>query len=499
MYSLTQLKQASLLFLIVLLGFGFLPAQAVVPPPDGGYPNFTTAEGTNALLNLTSGAGNTAVGWYSLFSAGAANNNTGVGAGALALTTSDDNTAVGLAAMFLNTVGHDNVAVGTAALLNNASGNWNNAIGAFALHDNINGFNNNALGQAALFRNIHGTDNTAIGDSALLNNDMTGTANGNFNTAVGSAALFSNTDGDSNTAVGYLALFQSVLSPNNCAFGRRALENNDSGGGGLAGANNAFGVEALRDNVDGDSNNAFGFRACAANFDGFNNSAFGDFALGNNDSGSNNTAIGVTAGSAISGNGNVCIGAGVAGEGGANDSTYIRNIGTTPQPIGGAVLAVTVNSMTNRLGYDPSSRRYKEDIQPMDEASEALFSLKPVTYRFKKNVDPNQFLTYGLIAEDVAKVNPNLALRNANGEIESIRYESINAMLLNEFLKEHKAFVEEHRTVQEQGAAIALLQEQVEALSAGLQKVSAQLAAASPSDGGLELSKPASQMVLNSR
>ena len=133
----------------------------------------------------------------------------------------------------------------------------------------------------------------------------------------------------------------------------------------------------------------------------------------------------------------------------------IRNIATTPQPVGGTVFAVTFNSTNNRLGYDPSSRRYKEDIQPMDEASELLFPLKPVTYRFKKHIDPSQSHTYGLIAEDVAKVNPNLALRNANGEIESIRYEAINAMLLNEFLKEHERVEDLNCMPGEQEAIVA--------------------------------------------
>ena len=142
MYSLTQLKQA--LFLIVLVVFGLLPVQAVVPPPDGCYPNFTTAEGCNALQSLTTGAANTGVGWRSLFSNSTAGFNTAIGAGALVLNNADNNTAVGVAALLLNTNGESNVAVGTGALLFNDSGNANTASGAFALYNNTSGNGNTA-------------------------------------------------------------------------------------------------------------------------------------------------------------------------------------------------------------------------------------------------------------------------------------------------------------------------------------------------------------------
>ncbi len=113
------------------------------------------------------------------------------------------------------------------------------------------------------------------------------------------------------------------------------------------------------------------------------------------------------------------------------------------------------------LGHVASSRRYKDDIKAMDKSSELLFALKPVTFRYKKEIDQSQTVDYGLIAEEVAKVDSNLAIRDKNGQIESVRYSAINAMLLNEFLKEHKAFLEEQGKVQEQGATISRLKDEL--------------------------------------
>jgi len=148
-----------------------------------------------------------------------------------------------------------------------------------------------------------------------------------------------------------------------------------------------------------------------------------------------------------------------------------------------------VNLTTGLLGHLSSSRRYKNDSKPMDKASEAVFALKPVTYRYKKEIDPSQSPAFGLIAEDVAEVNPSLVARNVQGQAESIHYEMVNAMLLNEFLKEHKAFVEQQHKVQDQGATLARLEKQLDALTATAQKVSVQL----------ELNNPAAQAVLNNR
>jgi hypothetical protein len=416
--------------------------QAVVPPPDGAYPNFTTAEGQNALQSLTTGTGNTALGAFSLFGTTTGDFNTAVGAGALDLNTGNNNTAVGTAALLLNT-GGDNTAVGVAALETNSSGINNTANGAFALSSNTDGESNTAIGWHALVSNITGSRQTAVGSGALQNciaaPDVAGNTTGNFNTAIGDSALQANTTGVSNTAIGALALQASDSTF--CV---------------------AVGVGALM----------------ASNFS--ENTAVGHLALSSNTTGGSNTAVGFQAGlNATTGDGNVYIGVGMEGVAAESNHTYIRNVNTTTV-IGGGTDTVTVDLTTGLLGHLSSSRRYKEDIKPMDKASEALFALKPVAYRYKKEIDQSQTVDYGLIAEDVAKIDPHLTVCNRDGQIESVRYTAINAMLLNEFLKEHK-------TVQEQGATITELKKQIQALTAGLQKVSAQL----------EVIKAAPQTVLN--
>jgi len=209
MYSLIRFKT---LASCVLVCFAFLPQMHAAPNalptpfpgtnPDGCYPGFTTAEGCNALAGLTSGAGNTGIGWYSLSFAAGSSFSTGVGAGSLVLNHADSNTAVGAAAMLLNTTGHENTAVGVDAMVYNDSGEFNGAVGGFALFNNTDGFSNNAMGDSALFQNIHAAQNTAVGDLALSNNDVSGNGDGNNNTAVGAQALVNNGDGSENTAVG---------------------------------------------------------------------------------------------------------------------------------------------------------------------------------------------------------------------------------------------------------------------------------------------------------
>ena len=281
-------------------------AQAVVPAPDGGYPNFTTAEGTNALKNLTTGAANTAVGWYSLFSASAASYNTAIGAGSL-------------------------------------------------------------------------LDNTA-----------------DFNTATGTAALLSNTTGSLNTANGL-----------------QALVNNTTGSG-----NTALGVQA---------------------------------------------GVGVTTASNV-----ICIG---AGGDNVSDSCYIQNIFNQSSPSGTAVF---VNS-AGKLGTSTSSRRFKEEIKPMDTASDAILALQPVTFRYKKEFDPTGTAQFGLLAEDVEKVNPDLIVRDRHGKPYSVRYDQVNAMLLNEFLKEHNAFLEQRRKVQKLEAALEAVNERLREQEAKIETVSVQV------------------------
>jgi hypothetical protein len=177
-------------------------APQVAPPPDGCYPGFTTAEGCKALQNLTSGAGNTGVGWYSLFFAGSSSFSTGVGAGTLVLNTGDNNTAVGAAALLLNTTGDDNTAVGTDALALNTSAFTNAAVGTFAAQNNDSSgagsaVFNTAIGGFALRANVDGTENTAVGAGAIESGD-----GGNNNTAVGFLAG-NDITGNSNTCLGH--------------------------------------------------------------------------------------------------------------------------------------------------------------------------------------------------------------------------------------------------------------------------------------------------------
>ena len=297
------------------------------------------------------------------------------------------------------------------------------------------------------------------------------------NTAEGTDALFTLTTGVSNTGLGFKALYHDTTGDGNTATGREALFSNTTGD-----SNTATGLQALLRNADGVGNTAIGFSALLTNTTGDFNTAVGVNALYNT-TGSSNTAIGVAAGDLLTGNGNVCIGRGVHGVAGENNTTRIRNISDTVQPfVGIDPDYVTVDS-NGRLGRaNVSSRRYKHGIKPMDKASEALYALKPVSFRYNRQYDATQTLAFGLIAEEVAEVYPDLVGRNAEGQPESVRYEQINAMLLNEFLKEH-------RKVQELEANAVRQQKQIEALTAGLQKVNAQL----------ELSGPAPQTVVGNQ
>jgi hypothetical protein len=352
--------------------------------------------------------------------------------------------------------GTQNTAVGTAALLFNTTGSANTANGVLALFANTTGSLNTALGYAALKSNDGGTRNTAIGFNALL----------------------VNTSGNENTAVGFNAL-ESTTGSFNTAVGDGALAGNDTGG-----ANSALGDHALFDNTTGSSNTAVGLDALQSNSSGSGNTAAGLGALVANTTVDNNVGLGPNAGSGVTTASNViCIG-NVSGAD-VDNRNYIANVGTTTVS-GGGTDGLTVNLSTGLIGHLSSSRRYKEDIKPMQDASQTLYRLKPVTYRYKKEIDSTQSQAFGLIAEEVAEVNPDLVACNAEGQPESVHYEMVNAMLLNEFLKEHRK-VEKQRSDFE--AALAQQQKQIESLTVGLQKVSAQLAAAGPSDGGLGLSK----------
>ncbi len=355
-------------------------AQAVNPPPDGGYPGGNTAEGQNALLNLTSGIYNTALGIFSLESNTTGNLNTGVGVGTLLANAADENTATG-----------------AGALLNNTTGSQNTANGAFT--------------------------------------------------------LFNNTTGPANTATGYQALLSNTI---------------------------------------GGTNTANGYRALASNTTGVGNTAIGNGALDANISGDNNIALGVAAGTSVITASNVI----AIGSTGANvsDSCYIDNIhGATSDP--GTTLAVGVDA-SGKLGTTVSSRRFKHDIKPIDKASEAILALKPMTFHYKS--DTKGTPQFGLIAEEVAEVNQDLIVRDKKGEILGVRYDAVNAMLLNEFLKEHRKNQEQEATITQQRkdfeAAIAQQQKEIEALTATVKEQASQIHRVSAQ---LEASKPAPQVVGN--
>jgi hypothetical protein len=339
-------------FILIALALGTFAlatgAQAVIPPPDGGYPGGNTAEGQAALLNLTSGTFNTAVGFLSLGSNTEGKFNTAVGAGTLLANTADDNTATGAGALLSNTIGTDNM----------------------------------ANGSFALFSNTTGTENTACGANALLSSTT-----GGGNTAIGFDALLNNTTGVTNTAVGFNAGFNVTTADNVIVIGTNV-------GG---------------QNVD---------HSC------FIGEIFGATS-------SNGTAV------------------------------FIGSDG--------------------RLGTTTSSQRFKEAIKPMEQTSKTLFALKPVTFRYKKEIDPQGIPQFGLVAEEVEKVDPALVARDKEGKPYSVRYDQVNAMLLNEFLKEH-------RKVQQLEAALDAINSRLNEQAAQIQKVSAQL----------DIGKPGPEVVLNS-
>jgi hypothetical protein len=320
-----------------------------------------------------------------------------------------------------------------------------------------------------------------MGTNALVNNTT-----GGANIAVGGDALSSNTTGMENTAMGDVALESNTTGSGNVAVGSATLAYSVGASYQFQGANTAVGYRALGytgapwgTGWGGDGNTAVGDRAMEYNVDGSFNCAFGLLALsadnGQTDS-SANTAIGNRAGYGLrTGIGNVYIGEQeMARDPDESYHTYIHNINTTSVS-GGFADTVTIDLNTGLLGHLTSSRRHKEDIKTMDDASETLYRLRPVTYRYKKEIDRNQALDYGLIAEEVAEVDPNLALRNGQGEIESVRYNTINVMLLNEFLKEHKAFVDEQAKVKKLEAGLAGLLATVKEQAAQIEKVSAQV------------------------
>src|SRR6266480_3590505 len=220
--------------------------------------------------------------------------------------------------------------------------------------------------------------------------------------------------------------------------------------------NTALGFEALNNDVAGKLNTATGFRALFNDTSGSNNTANGDHALFNNITGIGNTALGANAGSNITTANNV-IAIGLPGAN-RNGSCFIGHLRGVTTGHAHTNVQVLIDS-AGQLGTASSSRRFKKEIKPMDSVSESILALKPVTFHYKS--DATSTPQFGLIAEEVAEVNPDLVVRDGKGEIYSVRYEAVNAMLLNEFLKEHRAFLQQRRQVEEQEATISQLKSTV--------------------------------------
>jgi trimeric autotransporter adhesin len=449
-------ERGLLLVALVLACFALSPtAQAVVPAPDGGYPGENTAEGDNALLSLTTGEDNTAIGFNAL-----ASNTTGRG-----------NTATGHFALHFNT-GDNNTATGDGALVSNNSGTNNTATGFAALGGNTTGKNNTATGFGAL-AGFFGVFNT-----------------GDNNTATGGFALQFNTAGTDNTANGVRALQGNLTGFNNTATGVNALLSNKNGS-----SNTANGVNALKDNT-GIGNTATGVNALLSNTTGMANTAIGVSALTFNTTGGSNIALGQSAGiNLTTGSNNIEIGnPGVAGDSGKIRIGTVTHQNTFIAGIYGVTVAKGVGVVVDpngQLGTKGSSERLKADIRPMEKASEAIHALKPVTFRYKKEIDPDALPQFGLVAEEVEKVSPDLVARDAEGKVYTVRYEAVNAMLLNEFLKEHRKVEQQEATItqlkKDFQATVAQLTARLKEQDSKIEKVSAQV----------EMSKPAPQIVLN--
>jgi hypothetical protein len=332
------------------------------------------------------------------------------------------------------------------------------------------------------------------------------------NTAEGTNALFSLTTGVWNTALGFEALSNDIAGKLNTATGFRALFSDTSGSN-----NTATGVYALYGNTTGGYNTAIGTNALSNNTGGSSNTANGYHALFNNTTGIGNTALGTNAGSKITTANNViAIGSSGANRSGSCFIGHIRGV----MPANANTVQVVIDS-AGQLGTPNSSRRFKKEIKPMDSASESILALKPVTFHYKSDAAGTP--QFGLIAEEVAEVNPDLVVRDEDGEIYTVRYDAVNAMLLNEFLKDHRKVQEQHRKIQQQEATITELkstvvrqeqdlkskiaeqqkdfqsaitrqQKEMETVVAHLKEQDSKIQKVSDQ---LEVSKPAAQIVLN--
>jgi len=436
-----------------------------------------SAFGTSTLLNNSTGFGNSAFGNIALTANIIGTENSAFGDGALANNTATANSAFGYTALLANTTGTSNSAFGTNALFGNTTGPANSAFGVDALTSNTIGSFNAAFGNEALASNQTGSNNAAFGNNALFNNTA-----------------------DKNSAFGFNALTANTIGSLNAAFGAFALQNNnDSNNANNARANSAFGYDALTANTIGSFNAAFGTEALASNQTGSNNSAFGEgalfkntghdnsaFGLGalsNNGAGGSNTAVGVgTLSGLISGNLNVALGkdAGnaltgsdsnniiIGNTGVAGDNNFIRigapgAVATFIAGISGATVATgdgvgVVIGSAGQLGTIASSRRFKDDIVDMAGESDLLMKLRPVSFYYKPELDPTHTRQYGLVAEEVAQVSPQLVVFDKDGVPQTVRYHFVNAMLLNEVQKQQSIIARQQAEIQDLAALLVKLE-----------------------------------------
>jgi hypothetical protein len=365
-----------------------------------------------------------------------AGDNTGMGTGALggprpSNLTGTENTAAGFEALYSDTIGNYNTAFGVQALYMNTMGIQNTATGYQALYAGAGGSQNTAIGNQALYTN-YGGENTAAGIRALYLNTT-----GGDNSAFGAQALYSNTEGNFNTGSGAYVLYYNTLGSYNTASGYQALHSNTSGN-----YNTASGTQALHNTTSGSYNTASGYDALYYNTTGKNNTATGRGALQSNKNGSNNIAEGYHAGlNLTSGSNNIDIGnQGVAAESGiirigtagTQTATYVA--GVTGVVATGTLAPVYVNASGQLSVGPPSAERFKTAIALMGESTARLGELRPVTFQYKS--DPHGARQYGLIAEEVAKVYPELVIRDAKGQILTVHYDELAPMLLNEVQKQ---------------------------------------------------------------
>ena len=419
------------------VNLGFL----TVWPVGSTQPNASTINNPNGLFALANAvivpAGNDSAGSLDVYASNATDLIVDINGYFASVTNPTTfNTAIGVGALQNNTTGLGNVATGLDSLFSTTTGGFNTGDGYQTLYNNTSGTQNTASGWSALYGNTTGSQNTAYGKSAMFQNTT-----GNLNTAVGSFALTSNSTGSNNTALGADALTGAISASHNTAIGYNALFSDSSGA-----TNTAVGEGALGNNIFASNNIAVGYNAAGS---------VGTGAMGGS-ANSNNIHIGNVG--ATSDTNTIKI-----GTSGTQTSFFAAGISGVTTGLSGAVNVVV--DANGQLGTISSSARFKEDIHDMDEASSRLFQLRPVTFRYKQPyADGSKPLDYGLIAEEVAKVYPDLVVTDAKGQIQTVQYQKLTPMLLNEVQKQHEQ-------MDQQSATIQALQAQVDELKALLSKL----------------------------